>query len=117
MTLYIPIWLMIVLGIPLIGFAALGIALVWTLIAGLKVVEKSHITWVLTILICLMVSGCSKAIHCKPVTVGQAISLPGGDVSVARVAKDGLSAVLSDSSQLTCISTDAWAASKAGEAE
>ncbi len=50
----------------------------------------------------------NRAPKCKPLTVGQIISLPSGDQSVASISSDGLSARLSGGAEMACISKNTW---------
>ncbi len=58
----------------------------------------------------LLSAACSHGPKCKALKVGQVISLSSGDVSVAQIASDGLSAMLSDGSTMACIADKSWAA-------
>jgi hypothetical protein len=64
------------------------------------------------VVLALTVASCSKSISCKPLMVGQIISLNSGDQSVTEISKDGLSAKLSGGARLSCVATNSWASNE-----
>ena len=62
----------------------------------------------IAILLFLLICGCSRAPKCKPLAIGQVISLSSGDATVSEIASNGRSAKLSSGETLACVADNAW---------